>query len=137
MNAIVFLIIYLIIAVLLALIPIKVAESRGVKGQSLTTIKVLSWLGLFIGITWFVALIMSLVCDANPDNSPISIYQCLRRKSSRSFVFPLRRPLPHHGREALRRTKTKSNERAGPWNDGSVRSIWCARHPAGARRRRA
>ena len=55
--------------ILMVMIPIKVAESRGVKGQSLTTIKVLSWLGLLLLIPWFVALIMSLVCEVQKSAS--------------------------------------------------------------------
>lgn len=72
MNGIIFFIFYVIIAILLAFVPISIAESRGIKGQSLTIIKVLSWLGLLLGITWFVALIMSLVCEANSNHSSIS-----------------------------------------------------------------
>jgi len=48
--------------VLLALVPIIIAKSRGITGSELKTIRILSWVGLlFVGITWFVALVMSLV----------------------------------------------------------------------------
>ncbi|MBO7332712.1 MAG: hypothetical protein J6U64_03495 [Alphaproteobacteria bacterium] len=48
--------------VLLALVPIIIAKSRGIMGSELKTIRILSWGGLlFVGITWFVALVMSLV----------------------------------------------------------------------------
>lgn len=42
-------------------IPIMIAKGRGVSGSELSTITVLSWLGIFLGITWIVALILALV----------------------------------------------------------------------------
>ena len=53
----------LIIAVIILIItiPIKIAKHRGVTGSELTTITILSWLSLLIGITWFIALILSLI----------------------------------------------------------------------------
>jgi len=48
--------------VLLALVPIIIAKSRGITGSELKTIRILSWVGLlFVGITGCVALVMSLV----------------------------------------------------------------------------
>lgn len=49
-------IIYFIIQV-----PIIIAKKRGMKEGELTTITVLSWCGIFIGITWIIALIFALV----------------------------------------------------------------------------
>ena len=43
-------------------IPIIIAKSRGVTGENLSLIKVLSWLSILIPIVWFIGLIMSLVC---------------------------------------------------------------------------
>ncbi|MCL2749338.1 MAG: SHOCT domain-containing protein [Alphaproteobacteria bacterium] len=42
-------------------IPIFIAKGRGISGSDLSTIIVLSWLGIFLGVTWLVALILSLV----------------------------------------------------------------------------
>ena len=42
-------------------IPITIAKKRGIKGSELTTITILSWCSLLIGVTWFVALALSLV----------------------------------------------------------------------------
>lgn len=42
-------------------IPILIANARGICGAEHTTIVVLSILGVFFGITWFVALILSVV----------------------------------------------------------------------------
>jgi len=42
-------------------IPIMIAKGRGIGGANLTAIVILSWLGLILGITWIIALILSLV----------------------------------------------------------------------------
>ncbi|MCL1892154.1 MAG: SHOCT domain-containing protein [Alphaproteobacteria bacterium] len=42
-------------------IPILIARGRGISGAELTTITVLSWCGIFLGITWLVALVLALV----------------------------------------------------------------------------
>lgn len=42
-------------------IPITIAKSRGIQGSELSTISILSWVALFFGITWFVALFLSLI----------------------------------------------------------------------------
>lgn len=47
-------------------IPILIANSRGVSGGERIAIIVLSWLGIFFGITWIIALIMSLACSGTP-----------------------------------------------------------------------
>ena len=41
-------------------IPISVAKSRKLKDNDLMTIRILTWCGLFVGLTWFIALFMSL-----------------------------------------------------------------------------
>ena len=43
------------------MIPILIANARGICGGEKTTICILSWLGIFFGITWIVALILSLL----------------------------------------------------------------------------
>jgi len=42
-------------------IPVFIANARGICGSQRTIILVLSWLGIFFGVTWVVALVLSLV----------------------------------------------------------------------------
>lgn len=42
-------------------IPVFIANARGICGSQKTIIMVLSWLGIFFGVTWIVALVLSLV----------------------------------------------------------------------------
>ncbi|NMA32438.1 MAG: SHOCT domain-containing protein [Alphaproteobacteria bacterium] len=51
----------IVFLIFLIQIPIFIAKGRGLSGTDITTIIVLSWCGLFLGITWFVALIFSLI----------------------------------------------------------------------------
>ncbi len=53
-----------ILAIAVLCIPIMIANARGVCGVGRNVIVVLSWLGIFFGVTWFVALVMSLLWDA-------------------------------------------------------------------------
>lgn len=46
-------------------IPINIAKNKGVTGGNLTAITILSWLGLFFGITWIIALILAYTADNN------------------------------------------------------------------------
>lgn len=58
----IFFILFLIIFCLWIIpIPGKIAANRGISGSELQTIKVLSWCGLFWGITWFIALGLALI----------------------------------------------------------------------------
>ena len=50
----------LVIAVLLIQVPIMIAKNRGISGGELKTITILSWCGILVGITWFIAIILSL-----------------------------------------------------------------------------
>lgn len=43
------------------MIPIWIANARGICGGEKTTITILSWVGIFLGVTWVVALVLSLV----------------------------------------------------------------------------
>jgi hypothetical protein len=42
-------------------IPIMIAKNRGISGSELNTVVILSWTGIFIGITWLIAIILALV----------------------------------------------------------------------------
>lgn len=47
-------------------VPIRIAKNRGITGSELNTIAILSWCGvLFIGITWFIAIILSISWQPN------------------------------------------------------------------------
>ena len=54
-------ILILLLIIFMIEVPIMIAKSRGISGSELTTITLLSWFSLLIGITWFIALILSLV----------------------------------------------------------------------------
>lgn len=58
-----FLVMFLLVMIGLAIIciPIMIANERGIEGSQKTLIIVLSWLGIFFGVTWFVALFLSLL----------------------------------------------------------------------------
>lgn len=42
-------------------IPVMIANARGISGRQKSIIVLLSWLGIFFGVTWFAALILSLI----------------------------------------------------------------------------
>lgn len=46
------------------LYPIRLAEEKGIKGNDLILVKVLTWIG-FGGITWFIALIYVVYYEKN------------------------------------------------------------------------
>lgn len=51
----------IVFLIFLIQIPTFIARSRGLSGSDITTITILSWCGLIFGVTWFVALILSLI----------------------------------------------------------------------------
>jgi len=51
----------IVFIIFLLRVPIMIAKARGIGGGNLTTIAILSWLGILVGITWIVALVFSLV----------------------------------------------------------------------------
>lgn len=59
--ALLFFLIFIFIVILIVRIPIIIAKNRGVGGSDLTTITILSWLGILFGITWIAALILALL----------------------------------------------------------------------------
>lgn len=63
----------LIIAVLLVQVPIYIAKSRGITGQNLTIIKLLSWVGILVGVTWLVALVLALIWQPKPQEQQLVI----------------------------------------------------------------
>ena len=58
-----FLMIFCIVTICVAFlsIPIMIANARGICGNEKTIITVLSILGIFFGLTWVIALILSLI----------------------------------------------------------------------------
>lgn len=59
--------------VLIIRIPIIIAENREIRGGNLVAISILSWLGIFFGLTWIVALILSLVYEGNVPKSALEM----------------------------------------------------------------
>ena len=53
--------IFILICVGVIRIPIIIAKRRGLTERTVTAIALLSWMSLLVGITWIVALIMSLI----------------------------------------------------------------------------
>ena len=53
--------VFIIFSSVIIYIPIKIARVRGIKDSDLTTITILSWGGLLFGITWLIALALSLI----------------------------------------------------------------------------
>ncbi len=53
----------LFFVVLVIRVPIMIAKVRGVSGDELITISILSWCGLLFGVTWIVAFVLALVYE--------------------------------------------------------------------------
>lgn len=60
-ESLIFGLIILIAAIFLIRVPVMIAKTRGISGSELSTIDILSWVGVFFGITWLIALVLSLV----------------------------------------------------------------------------
>ena len=58
---ILFLIIGVVLLIWLLQLPGAIAEYRGIKDPELTTINILGWFGVLLGVTWFIALALSLI----------------------------------------------------------------------------
>ncbi len=54
-------ILFLFVFFWILLLPAFIAKRRGVCGEELSTIRVLCWCSLLLGITWIIALVLSLV----------------------------------------------------------------------------
>lgn len=52
------LILYIVIKVFT--LPITIAKNKNLESKDITTIRILTWCGLFAGITWFIALCLAL-----------------------------------------------------------------------------
>lgn len=59
------LIIFIYVAYRIFIIPIGIAENRNLSGNDLTLIKILTWCGLITGVSWFIALLLSLLYSSN------------------------------------------------------------------------
>lgn len=49
--------------------PIRKAKRKNLSKDRIRIIRVLTWLGLFGGGTWFIALCLSFICEGNIDSS--------------------------------------------------------------------
>lgn len=66
--AFVFLFALIMLCVALICVPIMIANARGITGNEKLIITILSWLGILFGVTWIVALVLSLVWGSSKDN---------------------------------------------------------------------
>lgn len=61
----VLLIIFIYVAYKIFIIPIGIAKNRNLSGNDLTLITILTWCGLITGVSWFIALLLSLLYRSN------------------------------------------------------------------------
>ncbi len=45
--------------------PISIAKGKNLGSNEITTVRVLTWLGIFAGITWVIALCLAIVYKRN------------------------------------------------------------------------
>lgn len=57
----VLLLMVIMIVIWVIMLPIMIANARGICGTAKTIITTLSWLGILLGVTWIIALMMSLL----------------------------------------------------------------------------
>ena len=61
MGGVILILLIIALGILFLQIPVMIAKNRGITGSELSTISILSWLSILLGITWFIALILALV----------------------------------------------------------------------------
>ncbi len=59
--AFLFMVLLILLCIGFICIPIAIANARGITGGEHASIVLLSWLGIFFGVTWIVALILACV----------------------------------------------------------------------------
>lgn len=52
---------WLFVAYWIIQVPILIATKRGISESELSVISILSWCGIFLGITWLIAIVLSLI----------------------------------------------------------------------------
>lgn len=62
----IFIILFITVFITIIRIPIIIAQMRSITGSDLTIIAILSWLGIFFGLTWIIGLVLSLVYEPKP-----------------------------------------------------------------------
>lgn len=55
-----FFVLFLLLFILVVEIPYKIARSRRMSASDQSWIRILSWLGIFFGLTWILALLWAL-----------------------------------------------------------------------------
>jgi len=58
----------LFIAIKVFTLPISIAKNKNLESKDITTIRILTWCGLFSGITWLVALCLALSYKSDEHN---------------------------------------------------------------------
>ena len=61
-------ILILFIVIKVFTLPISIANNKNLASNEITTIRILTWCGLFAGITWFIALCLALSYKEQPHN---------------------------------------------------------------------
>lgn len=61
-------ILILFIVIKIFTLPINIANNKNLSQNEITTIKILTWCGLFAGITWFIALCLAILYKENRQN---------------------------------------------------------------------
>lgn len=61
-------ILILFIVIKIFTLPISIANNKNLASNEITTIRILTWCGLFAGITWFIALCLALSYKENNQN---------------------------------------------------------------------
>jgi membrane protein CcdC involved in cytochrome C biogenesis len=55
----------IVLGILIIRIPVVIAKNKNLDEGELSTITLLSWLGILLGITWVIALVFALVWQGN------------------------------------------------------------------------
>lgn len=48
-------------------IPIRIGESRGLSRRDMRLIRIFNWCGIFTGVLWFIALVLALTDEKEPE----------------------------------------------------------------------
>lgn len=48
-------------------IPIRIGESRGLSRRDMRLIHIFNWCGIFTGVLWFIALVLALTDEKEPE----------------------------------------------------------------------
>ena len=67
--AMIAIILFLFILIKIFTLPISIAKNKNLESKDIITIRILTWCGLFAGITWFIAFCLALSYKENNQNN--------------------------------------------------------------------